>query len=69
MCTPRCKYHPADTVETARQKATAALVVRQLVLQEAQARKLVDPAVNDPEKEEKAIETLILQDIKNPRSG
>jgi peptidyl-prolyl cis-trans isomerase C len=58
------QYHPANTLEEARRKAAEALVVRELLLQEA--RRL---SIEIPDKPEEArIEALIASEVKTPRA-
>ena len=58
------QYHPPDNFEDARQQAAEALVVRELLLQ--QARRLI--ADNGDEKEETLIAGLISQEVKTPEA-
>lgn len=61
------QYHPAASVEAARHKAAQALVVRQLLLQAAKDKKLIDdPKQVDSEKVEEIIDLLIQQDVPVP---
>ena len=60
------QYHPAENVDAARDKAISALVVRELVLQEARSQKILRKEADDPEEEEAAIEVLLHQEISVP---
>lgn len=57
-------YHPAATLETARHKAAEALVVKQLLLQEAVKKKLLDCLDESTcETQESAIDALLKQEV------
>ena len=58
------QYHPADTLEAARRKAAEALVVRQLLLQ--QARELA--IEGEDALDEKRIEALLAREVRTPRA-
>lgn len=63
------QYHPAASVEAARHKAAQALVIRQLLLQAAKDRKLIDdPKQADHEKAEETIDQLIQQEVAVPEA-
>ena len=57
------QYHSADTLEESRHKAAEALVIRQLFLQEAIDKKLLDSLEEEASEEEKAIDALLQQEI------
>ena len=63
------QYHPAPDIDKARHKAAEALVIRQLLLQEAQAQKLLE-SVEDCtlEKAEEAIDALLQQEVIVPEA-
>ena len=58
------QYHPADNLEDARRKAAGALVVRELLLQ--QARRLIVDNGDGPE--ETLIAALISREVEAPRT-
>jgi peptidyl-prolyl cis-trans isomerase C len=58
------QYHPAKTLEEARRKAAEALVVRELLLQEARRLNIEIPG----KPEEARIEALIASEVKTPRA-
>ena len=61
------QHHPAANVDEARHRAAEALVVRQLLLQEAARMDLLSAqAAASPESQEKAIDTLIQREIAVP---
>ncbi len=63
------QYHPAASIEAARHKATQALVIRQLLLQAAKDRKLLDnPERADIKKTEETIDMLIQQEVIIPQA-
>jgi len=63
------QHHPAGNVEDARHKAAEALVIRQLLLQEAENLKLLDsPQTCDLKEQEAAIDTLLGQEISVPQA-
>ena len=63
------QYHLASSVEAARHKAARALVIRQLLLQEAKAKKLLDaPEKIEVEQAEKTIDALVQQEVAVPRA-
>jgi peptidyl-prolyl cis-trans isomerase C len=63
------QYHSAASVEAARHKAAQALVIRQLLLQAARNKKLLDdPEHADIEKVEETIDTLIQQEVIVPQA-
>ena len=63
------QYHPASSVEAARHKAARALVIRQLLLQEAKAKKLLDaPEKAEVEQAEKTIDALDQKEVAVPRA-
>lgn len=63
------QYHPASSVEAARHKAARALVIRQLLLQEAKAKKILDaPEKVEVEQAEKTIDALVQQEVAVPRA-
>ena len=63
------QHHPAGNIDDARHKAAEALVVRQLLLQEATAKKLIDnPQTPDLENQEEAIDALLKQEISVPQA-
>jgi hypothetical protein len=58
------QYHPAVTLEVARHKAAEALVIRQLLLQEAVKKQLLDSLEESTsEAQESAIDALLKQEI------
>jgi peptidyl-prolyl cis-trans isomerase C len=58
------QYHPADNFEDARRKAAEALVVRELLVQQAR-RLIVD---NENDQEETLIAALISREVKTPHA-
>lgn len=63
------QYHPASSVEAARHEAARALVIRQLLLQAATDKKLLDASeVIDAEKAENAIDLLIRGEVLLPEA-
>lgn len=63
------QYHPASSVEAARHKAAQALVIRQLLLQAAKDRNLLDdPESTDIKRAEETIDTLIKQEVAVPEA-
>ena len=66
------QYHPADSVDGARHKAAQALVIRQLLLQAAKEKNLLEPSgeadMKDIEKADKTIELLIKQEVAVPQA-
>lgn len=63
------QYHPAASVEAARHKAAQALVIRQLLLQAAKDRKMLDdPRQADSKKAEETIDLLIQQEVSVPQA-
>ena len=63
------QYHPAASVEAARHKAAQALVIRQLLLQAAKDKKLLDDLKNtDNKKAEESIDVLIQQEVVVPEA-
>ncbi len=62
------QYHPADTVEEARYSAAEALVIRQLLLQRAQAKDVYDQSL-DEQNEEVVIESLLASEVAIPESS
>ncbi len=63
------QHHPAGNVDEARHKAAEALVVRQLLLQEAAKLNLVaSPGDLSPDREEAAIDELLKQEIAVPEA-
>lgn len=63
------QYHPAASIEAARHKAAQALVIRQLLLQAANDKKLLDdPERADLKKAEETIDTLIQQEVIVPQA-
>lgn len=61
------QYHPAATVEEARHKAAQALVIRQLLLQEAKKKDILESlGVYSADTEEKAIDELLKQEVSVP---
>ena len=61
------QHHPATTLEGARHNAAEALVVRQLLLQEAVKKKWLDPLKEKTAKEEEsAIDALLKQEVSTP---
>jgi len=63
------QHHPAASVDEARHKAAEALVVRELLLQEAEKMKLLEPSSSpSPDSQEKAIDVLISQEITVPQA-
>ncbi len=64
------QHHPAGNVDEARHKAAEALVVRQLLLQEAEKLNLVASSGKlSPDREEEAIDELLKQEISVPQSN
>ena len=66
------QYHPAASVDGARHKAAQALVIRQLLLQAAKEKNLLEPSSNvdidDIEKADKTIDLLIKQEVSIPQA-
>ena len=63
------QYHPAASVETARHQAAQALVIRQLLLQEAKDKKLLNDIEDvDIKKTEEIIDLLIQQEVSVPQA-
>jgi len=63
------QYHPAPSVEAARHKAAQTLVIKQLLIQEAARKELLDPSKSDSTKEaERAIDSLIQQELSIPEA-
>ena len=64
------QYHPAETQEDAWHLAAQSLVIRQLLLQQAADSGLLDDvdSVTAGEKEEKAIDQLLQQDVVVPEA-
>ncbi len=63
------QYHPADSVASARHQAAQALVIRQLLLQEAQKKNLLDePLPCSPEKAAEVLDVLLQQEITVPEA-
>jgi hypothetical protein len=63
------QHHPAPTIEDARHKAAEALVIRQLLLQEAGKLKLINAAAEiSVEMEEEAIDALLKQEVSVPEA-
>ncbi len=63
------QHHPASGVDEARHKAAEALVIRQLLLQEAEKRKLLtSPDDLTPDKEGEVIDVLLKQEISVPQA-
>lgn len=63
------QHHPAGNIDEARHKAAEALVVRELLLQEAEKMKLLEPSASpSPDSQEKAIDVLISQEITVPQA-
>ncbi len=63
------QYHPASSIEAARHKAAQALVIRQLLLQAAKEKKLLDdPKHADSKKIEESIDVLIQQEVVVPQA-
>ncbi len=63
------QYHPSSTVEEARYKAGEALVVRQLLLNEALKQKILDPALkNSMQDYDTAMETLLGREVNVPKA-
>lgn len=61
------QYHPAATLEDARHRAAEALVIRQLLLQEAKHKELLNPLEPiSSEAEESAIDALLKQEVSVP---
>lgn len=61
------QYHPAPDVDKARHKAAEALVIRQLLLQEAKDKKLLDSAEGcSLDVAESAIDNLLQQEVSVP---
>lgn len=58
------QYHPADTLEAARRKAAEALVVRELLLQQARELGIESEGALD----EMRIEALLAREVKTPRA-
>ncbi len=58
------QYHPADTLEAARRKAAEALVVRELLLQQARELGIESEDTLD----ETRIEALLAREVKTPRA-
>ena len=64
------QHHPAGDVDEARHKAAEALVVRQLLLQEAAKLNLVATAGElSSDREEEAIDALLKQEISVPQAN
>jgi len=64
------QHHPAGNIDDARQKAAEALVIRQLLLQEATTLKLIDNAQEPAlESQEEAIDALLEQEISVPQAN
>ena len=57
------QHHPAPSVDDAREAAARALVIRELLLQEAMKGEMVKP---EPEEQEAAISRLIDREVKVP---
>lgn len=63
------QYHPAASVEAARHKAAQALVIRQLLLQAAKDRKMLeDPRQTDSKEAEETIDLLIQKEVSVPQA-
>lgn len=63
------QYHPASSIEAARQKAAQALVIRQLLLRTAEEKKLLRSTdKSNPKKVEEAIDLLIAQEVSVPQA-
>lgn len=58
------QYHPAGTIEEARHKAAQTLVIRQLLLQEAADKKILD----SEGEEGQAIDMLLQQEVSVPEA-
>ena len=64
------QHHPASSIEDARHKAAEALVIRQLLLQQAQENNLLAPPLSDCsiDREEQAIDALLHMEISVPEA-
>ena len=63
------QYHPAESADKARHKAAQALVIRQLLLQEAKAKNMLEDVEQvDTVLAEETIDTLILQEVVVPQA-
>ena len=63
------QHHPAENMEQARHKAAEALVIRELLLQEAKEKQLLENMKKvSPDIEEQAIEALIKREVLVPKA-
>ena len=64
------KHHPASSIDDARQQAARALVIRQLLVQEAFRKKLLVPhQCSKAEQEEQAIDQLLNLEVRVPEAN
>lgn len=60
------QYHPADTAQQALESAAQALVVRQLLREQALTQGLLEGTVASPEQEEHAFQALLVKEVQIP---
>ena len=63
------QFHPADSLQQVRQKAAYALIIKQVLIQQAKKNNLLGTnKINSPEDEEKAIDQLLKQNVTVPEA-